>query len=154
MGRFGRLLSISMVLVVFAGGCNGPRTYPNGFGGELIHCIGEAEVFDDYLSITGVWTRPWKVSEYGVRVIKAEDDKGRTLAFKSFQFALFKTTDFELEFTRPEDDAQSVTIDVVFVSHRKTQRIVRSIALKRPGYKSYNNMRHRFERPPSIHAEW
>lgn len=152
MGRFCRLLSISMVLVMFAAGCIGLRTYPSFPGDQLINYLSKAEVFDDYLSVQGQWNRPWKVSEYGVRVIKAKDDKGRTLEFKSFQFAYMKLSIFELEFTRPEDDAQSVIVDVVFVSNRETQRITQSMPLKRPGSNSYAAMRARFEKPPSIEA--
>ncbi|OWY66900.1 hypothetical protein B7486_34175 [cyanobacterium TDX16] len=137
---------------MFTEGCIGLRTYPSFPGDQLINYLSKAEVFDDYLSVQGQWNRPWKVSEYGVRVIKAEDDKGRSLEFKSFQFAYMKLSIFELEFTRPEDDAQSVSVDVVFVSNRETQRITQSMPLKRPGFNSYATMRTWFEEPPAIEA--
>lgn len=153
MGRCLSLFSLLSAVVVFSVGCFLPRSYRTFPGDQLIHYVERAVVFDDYLSVRGQWNRAWKVSAYGVRVVRAQDDKRRSLEFKSYQFAFMKDSVFELEFTRPEDDAETVTIDVIFLSNRETQRVTKTLPLQRCDYKPADR-RDWFERPPSIHAEW
>ena len=92
MGRCLSLFSLLSAIVVFSVGCFLPRSYRTFPGDQLIHYVEGAVVFDDYLSVRGQWNRAWKVSAYGVRVVRAQDDKRRSLEFKSYQFAFMKET--------------------------------------------------------------
>ena len=122
-------ISTSLVALASLSGCMLPLTFHRLPGQKLVHGIIGARVYRDCLSIQGGWNQEWAVYNYGVKVLHAQDDKGNDLQFKSFMFVYQKDMDFELTFTKPHEEAQSISIDVLFVCQGETQRITKTLLL-------------------------
>lgn len=122
-------ISASLVALASLSGCMLPPTFHRLPGQKLVHGILGARVYRDFLSIQGGWNQEWAVYNYGVKVVQAHDDKGNDLEFKSFMFVWQKDMDFELTFTKPHEEAESISIDVLFYCQGETQRITKTLLL-------------------------
>lgn len=128
-----------MALCGLGVGCAPPYHGSRHDGIRLTHGFGNASVHGDSLFVDGDMCPRVSLTDHGVKVVRAADDTGRELAFKSFQFFLSKDYPFELEFGAPASDAKFVELEVLFVSPSGTQRIKRQMPIERNPRLSYRH---------------
>ena len=106
--RYSILLPAGAV-VMMIGGC-----VPQMSHAKLHHEATTAAVDGDSLYVTG-WIKPIVAPpNYGVKLVAAHDDTGRSLSLKSFQFTFLKGMWFFLELSEPSPHAKNVMLDVAF----------------------------------------
>ena len=146
---------ILVAIVLSACGCTTPQWHTGDEAHPLLHEVEYASVFTDQpdtISVTGEIIPSWMrfaVTDYGIKVNRAEDDTGRTLALRSFQIFWMKVECFEAVFTAPAPAAKSLNIDFVFTSRSGVQRIVKTLPIRRDVKPSYITMPQRWEPSPN-----
>jgi len=118
--------ALSLVAVV---GC-GP-SWHRGDNVKLTNAVQRAAVYGDDLSLQGIITPVVSVTDYGFRVNDVRDDMGNQLGFRSFQLFWMKELRFEAAFNAPTAAANSVTIDVEFLSRSGKQRVQTILPISR-----------------------
>ncbi len=119
-----------------ASGC-GPQWHSGYEMRPMLHYVDEAAVFADEpgcLSVTGSVRTDWvhmAVTDYGVKVDRAEDDTGRKLALQSFQIFWMKDQCFEAVFSAPDPRAKSVSVAFAFTTRSGVQRVTKTLPIER-----------------------
>jgi hypothetical protein len=118
----------------------------------LRHTIRQVAVYADSLSVSGDIEPVNAFTDYGIKVFNAVDDRGTRLELKSFQISLRKGYYFEIELTKPDLKAKTVTLDIAFTSRSGLQRIKATQPIERSNISNFYIRFPRFDRKPSINS--
>jgi len=89
---------------------------------KLSHSPMSAVMQDDNLVVIGSIIPLVSMTDHGFKLLKAEDDRGRQLTFRSFRTYYAKGLWFLIEFEKPAKSAKAVHLDIVFTSRSGLQR--------------------------------
>ena len=126
------LLVLCTQTILLSSGCSifCPQWH-DGSGPPLKHRVGRAEAHDNRLTITGYIGRAYSFTDYGAKVYRVVDDHGTALQLRSFQIAWAKGIRFELEFSSPHPEAESVEYDIAFTSRSGVDRITGTAVIEK-----------------------
>ena len=143
------LLHVSAVTVCAIVGC-APAWHAGDRTLALSHSLQRAVVYEDRLSVQGVIQPLVSVTDYGFRVNEVHDGTGKNLSLKSFQIFWMKELRFEAEFEAPSVSADTVLVDVEFLSRSGRQRLRSTLPIERNATFDYRTQLPRWQQARMI----